>query len=114
MSQDIFSARVVDQKVNGSSGLICIEEIDSPIVCNVASYAVRSLSYTELDCRKIFRNIVVCVQKLHNAGIAHRNLNLNNFVLDPFVCSQVESDPLINGCRISPSYFSYSHRERLA
>jgi serine/threonine protein kinase len=103
MSQDIFSARVVDQRLNGSTGLICIEEIDSPIVCNVASYAVRSRSYTELDCRRIFRNIVTCVQKLHIAGIAHRNLNLNNFVLDPFVRSRVDSDPLVNGCGISPT-----------
>lgn len=43
--------------------------------------------YTELECRKIFRQMVFLVKKFHHAGLAHRNMNPSSFIVVPGVSS---------------------------
>ena len=82
----IYNARVInhlgDQAIEG---LIQVEEIKSPITSPVALYISNFDTYNEKDCRAICREIATCIQIMHDAGIAHRNLHLDTVEIDPFV-----------------------------
>ena len=86
MSSGIYYGRVIEQTSgNQPQGLLRIEEIKSPIVSPIPIYISRFTHYTEKDCRAICLQIAQCINIMHNAGIAHRNLHLGNVVIDPFV-----------------------------
>jgi serine/threonine protein kinase len=87
MSSGIYYGRVIDQASTDQSpqGLIRVEEIQSPIVSPIPIYISRFSHFTEKDCRAICLQIAQCINIMHNAGIAHRNLHLGNVVIDPFV-----------------------------
>jgi serine/threonine protein kinase len=87
MSSGIYYGRVIEQAHTDQSpqGLIRVEEIQSPIVSPIPIYISRFQQYTEKDCRAICLQIAQCINIMHNAGIAHRNLHLGNVVIDPFV-----------------------------
>jgi serine/threonine protein kinase len=89
---EIYSMRVVNRNPttgeDGSlAGMICIEEVISSIDTSVPEYIGRLDSYTEKDCRDICLQIAKCIEILHNAGIAHRNLHVENVLIDLFVSS---------------------------
>lgn len=42
-------------------------------------------AYTEKDCRAICRQLARAIQILHKAGMAHRNLHVENVLIDPLV-----------------------------
>lgn len=85
ISQNLYSGQVVEDSELASPSMICIQEVESPIVCPITLYICRLRNYTELDVRAIARPLAQCIQKLHNAGIAHRNLHTGNIIIDPFV-----------------------------
>lgn len=90
ISCEIYHGRVVDQaptslQDGSAANMICIEEMVSPISSPVPEYIGLLRSYTEKDCRRICSELTKCVEILHNAGIAHRNLNAGNILIDPFV-----------------------------
>jgi serine/threonine protein kinase len=90
-SYDIYNARIVNHAGSNDQsiqGLIQVEEIRSPITSPVAMYVAHMETYSEKDCRAICKEIAVCVQIMHDAGIAHRNLHLANVEIDPFVSSR--------------------------
>ncbi len=43
---------------------------------------INAIKYTEVEAAKIFREMVCSVAYLHKVGIAHRDLKLENFVLE--------------------------------
>jgi serine/threonine protein kinase len=87
MSSGIYNGRVIAHSSTDRSlqGLMRVEEIQSPIDCPIAIYISRFSSYSEKDCRAICLQIAQCINIMHNAGLAHRNLHLGNLVIDPFV-----------------------------
>jgi tRNA A-37 threonylcarbamoyl transferase component Bud32 len=86
MSLNIYSGRVVDQtraqEESGEADLICVEEI-VPLGTEVLPvYVGKMQRYTERECRFICKQIAKGIQTLHQAGIAHRNLHLENVIVD--------------------------------
>jgi serine/threonine protein kinase len=105
MSYGIYSARVVDMSEGEDGGLICVEETVPPINTPVPVYIGQQDVYTEKECRDICRKLAECINILHNTGIAHRNLHIENVIVDPWVSPPVDCSVKIN----SPSYFRFSH-----
>lgn len=96
-SYGIYNAHVINHSGShdqAMEGLIQVEEIKSPITSPVAVYISNFTTYNEKDCRSICRKIATCIQIMHEAGIAHRNLHLANVEIDPFVRT-----PFILRCR---------------
>ena len=88
----IYNARIIhhaDRHDQVMHGMKQVEEIISPITSPVAVYISRFNTYNEKDCRAICREITTCIQIMHEAGIAHRNLHLANVEIDPFVRFQL-------------------------
>jgi serine/threonine protein kinase len=86
VSQGIYNVRVVNHVPDHSiEGLIEVEEIPPQRAIPVAVYVSRFTSYNEKDCRAICRKIAQCIQTMHDAGLAHRNLHLANVEIDPSV-----------------------------
>lgn len=46
-------------------------------------------TYTEMDCRFICLQLAQVIKVMHDAGLAHRNLNLENVIIDPMVRSRI-------------------------
>ena len=91
-SYGICNARIInhdDRHEQAMQGMIQVEEIISPITSPVAVYISNFNTYNEKDCRAICREITTCIQIMHEAGIAHRNLHLANVEIDPFVRFQL-------------------------
>lgn len=90
ISSGIYYGRVVDHKPASdqdkrSVGMVCIEEMVSPMTCLVPVYISQLQSYSEMDCRHICLQVAHCIRILHDAGIAHRNLHVENILIDPLV-----------------------------
>ena len=87
ISVEIYSARQVDERRTdqGTSGLICMEELTRPECMPLPDFILQWRSYTEKDCRNIMLQVATAIKTMHDAGMAHRNLNLNNIVIDPSV-----------------------------
>jgi serine/threonine protein kinase len=87
-SLEIYSGFIVDEKpstVPGEPGLICVEEPVSPVIRVVPDYISTLERYTERECRDICRQLTNCIRILHESGVAHRNLHVENVLVDPFV-----------------------------
>jgi serine/threonine protein kinase len=86
MSTDIYSGRVVDQtraqEESGEADLICVEEIVPPDTETLPLFVGKMQRYTERECRGICKQIALGIQTLHRAGIAHRNLHMENVIVD--------------------------------
>jgi serine/threonine protein kinase len=80
---------VVDTDSGNNEGLICVDETLPPTAQGLPSYIVELPSYTEKDCRIIFREIVSIIKLCHDNGMAHRNLLLTSLLVDRKVCSLV-------------------------
>jgi len=87
ISANIYSAReVIERRTDESTlGLICIEETTPPECLPIPEYLRKLPTYTEMDCRNVLRQLAEAIKTMHEAGIAHRNLNLENVVIDPLV-----------------------------
>ena len=88
----IFNVRVINHAGDANDtlqGLLEVEEIQSPITRPIPVYICNFETYNEKDCRAICREIAICIKRMHEAGIAHRNLHLGNIEIDPFVSSQI-------------------------
>ena len=87
ISAGIYHAReVVERRLDESTlGMICIEETTPPECVPVPEFLRQLRTYTEMDCRFVCLQLAKAIKVLHDAGIAHRNLNLENVVMDPMV-----------------------------
>lgn len=87
MSSEIYCCVEMERTaaVEHSSNLICIEETVHSHVRIVPEYIGGLQSYTEKECRSICLQLANSIQILHNAGIAHRNLHLENVMIDSLV-----------------------------
>jgi len=83
---------VNERRIDESTlGMICIEETPSPECVPIPEFVKDLRTYTEMDCRNIVRQLADAIKTMHNAGIAHRNLNLENVIIDPLVSSENDS-----------------------
>lgn len=58
----------------------CVQE-DSCSQAILLPYHIASLySYTERECRGLFKEVLEAVNVLHNVNVAHRHLNMNHIV----------------------------------
>lgn len=74
-----FYGRIVAKQ----DGYILIEEESmAQQAVTLPRYLATIRRYTELECRNVFRRMVLCVGAFHDAGVAHRNLNPLNFVVE--------------------------------
>ncbi len=74
-----FHGRIVAEQ----NGYILIEEESmAQRAVMLPRYLAAIRRYTELECRDIFRQMVLCVGTYHDSGVAHRNLNPSNFVVE--------------------------------
>jgi serine/threonine protein kinase len=64
------------------NGYMLLEEYSFPDSIPVAEFIAKKEPYTELECRTIFRQLVLRVLSLHEAGVAHRNLHPQNIVIE--------------------------------
>ena len=102
MSYGLYNGCIVDHAISESghegNDLICIAEEVSPVHVTVPEYIAQRQVYTEKDCRFVCRQIAKAIKRFHQAGIAHRNLHLNNVLVDPWVSRNVckKSDILLN------------------
>jgi serine/threonine protein kinase len=63
--------------------IFCVQENDNQLI--VPRYISSMKSYTECDCRLLFRNIAENVRVLHNQDVVHRRLNVDNLHVDQSV-----------------------------
>ena len=87
ISAGIYSAREVNERRTDQStfGMICIEEMPPPESIPIPDFIMQLRTYTEMDCRNIILQLANAIKTMHDAGIAHRNLNLENVIIDPLV-----------------------------
>lgn len=88
MSYDIYSGEVVERTrnvENATTVLMCVRETKHPDCIAVPDFITTLQCYTEKDCRAICLELTKCIEILHNAGIAHRNLHLDNVQIDLLV-----------------------------
>jgi serine/threonine protein kinase len=74
------------KNINNVDGLICVEEIAPKGPIGLPKYIVNLPSYTEKDCRVIFRQIVSIIKLCHDNGLAHRNILFTSLLVDSRVC----------------------------
>jgi hypothetical protein len=101
MSYEIYTFVVVDHTPHddeSSAGLICVEETVSPIARPAPDYVGQLQLYSEKECRSICLQIAKCIEILHDAGIAHRNLHLENIIIDPLVSNGYPFFTSVTGC----------------
>jgi serine/threonine protein kinase len=84
-TMEIYHGIVVDAKGEGPDGIMCVEENIPPDLFPLPEYIGRRGSYTEMDCRFLFKQVAVAIQCMHREGMAHRNLNMENVLSDIFV-----------------------------
>lgn len=94
LSYDICSFRVVDPPPTSQHGgspvdMICIEETADPTACSLPQYIGRLQSYSERDCRAICLQLAKSIKCLHDSGIAHRDLHVENVLVDVFVSNDL-------------------------
>lgn len=97
---------VVPDEVN--EGLVCIEEILPPKIVLLPMYIARLESYTEKECRRIFREIALIVKLSHDNGMAHRNLLLTNLLVNKEV-SVGSRRPESDNCLFTKEYCFFFH-----
>ena len=68
-----------------SEGLVCVEEIMPPKTMVLPNYIARLQAYTEKECRRICRQMAEIIKISHENGLAHRNIHMNNWLLDRHV-----------------------------
>lgn len=87
ISAGIYSAREVSERRTDQStfGMICIEEMVRPECVPLPDFIMQLRTYTEMDCRNIMLQLAGAIKTMHSAGMAHRNLNLENVIIDPLV-----------------------------
>ena len=65
--------------------MICIEEMPPLESIPIPDFIKQLRTYTEMDCRNIMLQLANAIKTMHDAGVAHRNLNLENVIIDPLV-----------------------------
>lgn len=87
ISAGIYSARQVSERQTDqlTFGMICIEELVKPECIPLPDFIMQLRTYTEMDCRNIMLQLASAIKTMHDAGMAHRNLNLENVIIDPLV-----------------------------
>lgn len=84
LSRGICSGRMLACDEDGADvpEMIFIEEetLDGSVTLPV--YLCRLRTYTENDCKCICQKLATTIQNLHEAGFAHRNLHLDNVLVD--------------------------------
>ena len=84
----LFDAQLVEPPAdeNGEPGwVLCTETpmLERPLVVTLPDYIASLDVFTEKECRDLFSKCVDCLQILHETTrIAHRNLHLENFLVD--------------------------------
>jgi len=78
-----------------NEGDICVEEM-TPANLKVLPHYIASLpSYTEKQCRKLCRQMAEIIKLSHDNGMAHRNIHMNNWLVDKRVRSHNLEQPII-------------------
>ena len=77
-----YIGKIVTKSTGDIEGLITVEEIRPDTVFEIPKYIVKLPSYTEKECRTIFREIVSIIKLCHDYGMAHRNLLLTSLLID--------------------------------
>lgn len=95
---DMYAGKFVDQEEAGNAAteLICLEEYTPPNVILLPDYIASLERYTEKECRRLCRQIAEIIKLSHESGMAHRNLQLNNFFVDRSV--RIQIFPCLFGC----------------
>ena len=89
-SAGIYSARIVDYWPDQrNADTICMEEKVSPTVVPAPEYVGHLQRYTEKDCRSICLQLAQAIKIMHDSGIAHQNIHLENVLIDENVCANV-------------------------
>jgi serine/threonine protein kinase len=69
--------------IQSNEETFCVQESENQLI--VPRYISSMQSYTECDCRLLFRNIAENVRILHDQDVVHRRLNLDNLQIDQSV-----------------------------
>lgn len=88
ISADLYFAHEITEHRRDESGqgLIYMEETTPPECLPFPEFIRQSLgTYSEFDCRFVCLRLALAIKTMHDAGIAHRNLNMENVVMDPMV-----------------------------
>jgi len=65
-----------------NEGLICIEELMPPNTKALPNYIAELRGFTEKEGRRICRQMAEIIKISHDHGMAHRNITMNNWLLD--------------------------------
>jgi serine/threonine protein kinase len=89
-------------------GLICVEEIHPPSAVVLPAYIAQLPRYSEYEARMVFRQIMTLVQCFHDLQVSHRNLHVENILIEPReVCRHLkQSYSVLSGNIISKTFFS--------
>lgn len=99
VSEDFYNGVVIDAKGVGPDGIICVREnnpTDDEFFA-LPEYISRRGVYTEEDCRHLFKQLAEAVKCMHHAGMAHRNLHMENVLATIFVCKECMFDFIFSG-----------------
>ena len=93
MAEKKYCGRLIPPNHNTEQnyeGLVCVEEINPPNTFILPHYIAKLKTYSEKDCRRICRQIAEIIKISHDNGMAHRNIHMNNWLLDRTVCTPLK------------------------
>ena len=80
-ARGLYSANIMERR----AGEIGVKEILPPRTYKAPVYIGKLHSYTEKDCRDICRQLVKAIHLMHDSGVAHRHLHIENVLINPQV-----------------------------
>lgn len=87
---DLFDATLTEQSSTTNEDVVYCSETLSHKYTTIPNYIATCARYTEKVCRDIFLQCVNCLEILHGTcRIAHRNLHIENFVVEKKVCLEM-------------------------
>jgi serine/threonine protein kinase len=78
----LYNGTVVPDTEPDPSGAVLVEERIPRGGVVLPNYIASRESYTEYDGRILCRKIAEAIKALHDAGVAHRNIHLGNFIVE--------------------------------
>jgi serine/threonine protein kinase len=85
----LYNGTVVPNTESDSSAGVLVEERIPRGGVMLPYYIATRQSYTEYHGRILCRKIAEAIRALHDAGVAHRNIHLENLIVEEDVSSQI-------------------------
>lgn len=86
LDDGLYVGHIIECTPEEQGELICLEEALDSSMTTLPAHVAGLGSYTERECRKICREAALIVKRCQIGHMAHRNIHMDNFVVDKHVC----------------------------